>query len=107
MLALLKTIQLHRIGLIQRTTSLVERNALIQQHQNNNYGIKEMGSKPKVVQQESAEEIERKAKELAQKESNENSAVRRKNKQSTALGSLVDGQTVLSNAAPPKTKTGT
>ena len=48
-----------------------------------------MGSKPKVVQQESPEEIERKAKELAQKESNENSAVRRKNKQSTALGSLV------------------
>ena len=49
-----------------------------------------MGSKPKVVQQESPEEIERKAKELAQKESNENSAVRRKNKQSTALGSLTE-----------------
>lgn len=64
-----------------------------------------MGSKPKVVQQESAEEIERKAKELAQKESNENSAVRRKNKQSTALGSLMD--TALSSVAAPKTKTGT
>ncbi len=69
--------------------------------------MKEMGSKPKIVQQESPEEIERKAKELAQKESNENSAVRRKNKQSTALGSLVDGQTALSSLAAPKTKTGT
>ena len=66
-----------------------------------------MASKPKVVKQEDPAEIERKAKELAQKEANENSAVRRKNKQSTALGSLVDGQTALSNAAPPKTKTGT
>lgn len=62
-----------------------------------------MASKPKVVQQESPEEIERKAKELAQKEANENSAVRRKNKQSTALGSLTE--TVLSTA--PKTNTGT
>ena len=66
-----------------------------------------MGSKPKVVQQESPEEIERKAKELAQKEANENSAVRRKNKQSTALGSLVDSQTALSAISPPRTKTGT
>ena len=63
-----------------------------------------MASKPKVVQQESPEEIERKAKELAQKESNENSAVRRKNKQSTALGSLIE--TALSPVAA-KTKTGT
>lgn len=62
-----------------------------------------MGSKPKIEQQESPEEIERKAKELAQKESNENSAVRRKNKQSTALGSLTE--TVLSPVAV-KTKTG-
>lgn len=64
-----------------------------------------MGSKPKIVQQESPEEIERKAKELAQKESNENSAVRRKNKQSTALGSLAT--TALSTVSAPKTNTGT
>ena len=63
-----------------------------------------LASKPKVVQQESPGEIERKAKELAQKEANENSAVRRKNKQSTALGSLTE--TALSSFAP-KTKTGT
>lgn len=63
-----------------------------------------IASKPKIVQQESPEEIERKAKELAQKESNENSAVRRKNKQSTALGSLIE--TALSPVAV-KTKTGT
>ena len=47
-----------------------------------------MASKPKVVKQEDPAEIERKAKELAQKEANENSAVRRKNKQSTALCKL-------------------
>lgn len=64
----------------------------------------QLASKPKIVQQESPEEIERKAKELAQKESNENSAVRRKNKQSTALGSLLETQTALSAA---KTNTGT
>lgn len=63
-----------------------------------------MASKQKIVQQESPEEIERKAKEFAQKETNENSAVRRKNKQSTALGSLLDNQTALSTA---KTNTGT
>ena len=63
-----------------------------------------MASKPKVVQQEDPAEIERKAKELAQKEANENSAVRRKNKQNTALGSLTE--TVLSPVAV-KTKTGT
>lgn len=63
-----------------------------------------MASKPKIVQQESPEEIERKAKELAQKEANENSAVRRKNKFSTALGSLTE--TALSPVAV-KTKTGT
>ena len=61
-----------------------------------------MASKPKVVKQEDPAEIERKAKELAQKEANENSAVRRKNKFSTALGSLVE-TTALS---APKTKTG-
>jgi uncharacterized membrane protein len=79
----------------------------ILQHQQNIKtitGIMNMGSKPKIVQQESPEEIERKAKELAQKEANENSAVRRKNKQSTALGSLTE--TALSSFAP-KTKTGT
>lgn len=64
----------------------------------------QLASKPKIVQQESPEEIERKAKELAQKETNENSAVRRKNKQSTALGSLLETQTALSAA---KTNTGT
>jgi len=67
-------------------------------------GIMKMGSKPKIVQQESPEEIERKARELSQKEANENSATRRKNKQSTALGSLTD--TVLSSVAS-KTTTGT
>lgn len=66
--------------------------------------VSNIASKPKIVQQESPEEIERKAKELAQKESNENSAVRRKNKQSTALGSLIE--TALSSVAV-KTKTGT
>lgn len=75
-----------------------------QQHTKTITGIMNMGSKPKIVQQESPEEIERKAKELAQKEANENSAVRRKNKQSTALGSLTE--TALSSFAP-KTKTGT
>ena len=60
-----------------------------------------MASKPKVVKQEDPAEIERKAKELAQKEANENSAVRRKNKQSTALGSLTE--TALSSVAS-KTK---
>ena len=66
-----------------------------------------MASKPKVVKQEDPAEIERKAKELAQKAANENSALRRKNKQSTALGSLVDSQTALSAISPPRTKTGT
>lgn len=64
----------------------------------------QLASKPKIVQQESPEVIEEKAKALAQKESNENSAVRRKNKQSTALGSLLETQTALSAA---KTNTGT
>lgn len=63
-----------------------------------------MASKPKVIKQESPEVIEEKAKALAQKEANENSAVRRKNKQSTALGSLLEGQTALSAV---KTNTGT
>lgn len=64
----------------------------------------ELASKPKIVQQESPEVIEQKAKELAQKETNQNTAARRKQKQSTALGSLVDTQTALSAV---KTNTGT
>ena len=51
-----------------------------------------MGSKPKVVKAEDPAETERKAKELAQKEANENTASRRKQKQSTALGSLFSSQ---------------
>lgn len=90
--------------MIRRTVGSPEGNAQ-QQIIKINRGIDTaMASKPKVVQQESPEEIERKAKELAQKEANENSAVRRKNKQSTALGSLMD--TALSSVAV-KTKTGT
>lgn len=79
--------------------------ALLQQHQIRTItttGSNTLASKPKVVQQESPEEIERKARELSQIEANENSAVRRKNKQSTALGSFIEGQTALS-----KTNTGT
>lgn len=78
---------------------------ILQQHQIRTItttGSNTLASKPKVVQQEDPAEIERKAKELAQIEANENSAVRRKNKQSTALGSLIEGQTALS-----KTNTGT
>lgn len=65
-----------------------------------------MGSKPKVVQAEDPAEIERKAKELAQKETNENTASRRKQKQSSTLGSLLSNTTALSSTAP-KTTTGT
>lgn len=57
-----------------------------------------MGSKPKVQKQDSPEEIERKAKELAQKEANENTASRRKYKQSSVLGGLLGKNTVISNA---------
>ena len=57
-----------------------------------------MGSKPKVQRQDSPEEIERKAKELAQKEANENTASRRKYKQSSVLGGLLGKNTVISNA---------
>lgn len=64
-----------------------------------------MSSKPKVVQQESAEEIERKATELAQKEANEANASKRKQKKSTALGSLTEATTTALSA--PKTNTGT
>ena len=65
-----------------------------------------MGSKPKVVQQESAEEIERKAAALAQKEANEATAAKRKTKTSTALASVSDtAPTALSIAQ--KTNTGT
>ncbi|MGR3978995.1 hypothetical protein FW754_15290 [Acinetobacter sp. 1207_04] len=65
-----------------------------------------MASKPKVVQQESPEEIERKATELAQKETNETNAAKRKNKQSTALSSLDMTSTALGTAVQ-KTNTGT
>jgi polyribonucleotide nucleotidyltransferase len=70
-----------------------------------NTGIKVMGSKPKVVQQESAEEIERKATELAQKETNEANAAKRKQKKSTALGSLSESS--LTALSAPKINTGT
>lgn len=63
-----------------------------------------MASKPKIVQQESAEEIERKATELSQKETNEANAAKRKNKKGTALGSLTMSTTALT---APKTNTGT
>lgn len=65
-----------------------------------------MGSKPKVVQAEDPAVTEQKAKELAQKEANENTASRRKQKQNSALGSLLTSTTALSSAAP-KTTTGT
>lgn len=64
-----------------------------------------MGSKPKVVQQESAEEIERKATELAQKETNEATAAKRKTKKATVLSSLDTSGTALSTAQ--QTNTGT
>lgn len=64
-----------------------------------------MGSKPKVVQAESAEEIERKATELAQKETNEATASKRRQKKETALGSLSEASTTALTA--PKTNTGT
>ena len=57
-----------------------------------------MGSKPKVQKQDSPEEIERRAKEQAQKEANENTASRRKYKQSSVLGGLLGKNTVISNA---------
>ena len=65
-----------------------------------------MGSKPKVVQQEDPAVTEQKAKELAQKEANENTASRRRTKQSSVLGSVLNNTTALSSAAP-KTTTGT
>ena len=64
-----------------------------------------MGSKPKVVKQESAEEIERKATELAQKETNQANASKRRQKKETALGSLTEASTTALTA--PKTNTGT
>lgn len=57
-----------------------------------------MGSKPKVQKQDSPEEIERRAKEQAQREANENTASRRKYKQSSVLGGLLGKNTVISNA---------
>lgn len=65
-----------------------------------------MGSKPKVQKQESAEEIERKAKERAQREANENAASRRKYKQSSILGSLLGKNTVISNLYHQASNTG-
>lgn len=56
-----------------------------------------MGSKPKVQKQDSPEEIERRAKEQAQREANENTASRRKYKQSSVLGGLLGKNTVISN----------
>ncbi len=85
-------------------------------HHKNKNRNNHMGSKPKVQKQESAEEIERKAKELAQREANENTASRRKYKQSSVLGGLLSKNTVISNAynqantgsdASSNTKTGT
>lgn len=61
-----------------------------------------MGSKPKVVQQESPEVIEEKAAALAQAELNAQNAQKRKNKASTALSSLD-----TSTAPTAKTNTGT
>ena len=61
-----------------------------------------MGSKPKVVQAEDPAVT----RELAQKEANENTASRRKQKQSSVLGSLLTNTTALSSTAP-KTTTGT
>lgn len=68
-------------------------------------GNNTLSSKPKIVQQESAEEIERKATELAQKEANEANASKRKQKKSTALGSLTE--TASTALSAPKTNTGT
>lgn len=65
-----------------------------------------MGSKPKVVKQEDPAVTEQKVKELAQKEANENTASRRRTKQSSALGSALTNSTALASAAP-KTTTGT
>jgi len=65
-----------------------------------------MGSKPKVQKQDSPEEIERKAKELAQKEANENTASRRKYKQSSVLGGLLGKSTVISSLYNQANNTG-
>lgn len=65
-----------------------------------------MGSKPKVQKQDSAEEIERKAKELAQKEANENTASRRKYRQSSVLGSLFNQGSALGNMMQRNQNTG-
>lgn len=64
-----------------------------------------MGSKPKVVQQESPEEIERKAAELAQQETNEAKAAKRRNKKSTVLAGIDTNPTAMSTGI--KTNTGT
>ena len=65
-----------------------------------------MGSKPKVQKQDSPEEIERRAKEQAQREANENTASRRKYKQSSVLGGLLGKNTVISNLYKQVNNTG-
>ena len=57
-----------------------------------------MASKPKVVQAESAEEIAAKANALAQQETNETNAQKRKSKKSTVLSSLDTSTTALGTA---------
>ena len=65
-----------------------------------------MGSKPKVQKQDSPEEIERRAKEQAQREANENTASRRKYKQRSVLGGLFTQGSALSNAINTANNTG-
>lgn len=64
-----------------------------------------MASRPKVVQAQSAEEIQAEATALAQKETNEANAQKRKAKKSTVLSSLDTSTTALGTAT--KTNTGT
>lgn len=64
-----------------------------------------MGSKPKAPQQMSPEEMDRRAAELAQKESNESKASKRRNKRSTVLSSIDTNSTALGSVQ--KTNTGT
>lgn len=62
-----------------------------------------MASSPKVTKQASAEEIEARATALAQQETNEVSAAKRKSKKTTLLSSLDTSSTALGT----KTNTGT
>lgn len=82
---------------------------ILQHHKINKTIIKgtiTMGSKPKVQKQDSPEEIERRAKEQAQREANENTASRRKYKQSSVLGGLLGKNTVISNLYHQASNTG-